>query len=89
LGWKEKDMVTQHVLLARIAKAASIAGWNTDEKYCTEFYMTLTDQALIWWDSLDNCDNVDKNVWADVQREFITAYAPSFTAGTTCTNFQD
>jgi hypothetical protein len=38
---------------------------------------------------LDNCDNVDKNVWADVQREFLAAYAPSIISRTTCTNFQD
>jgi DNA polymerase IIIc chi subunit len=49
--------------------------------------MSLTDKALIWWDSFDNCDNVDKNVWTYVQREFIEAYAPRFTARTTYTNF--
>ncbi len=51
--------------------------------------MTLRDKAF-WWDSFDNCDNVDKNVlWADVQREFIAAYAPRFTARTICTTVQD
>jgi hypothetical protein len=31
-GRKEKDTVTPYVLSARIAKAAPIAGWNTDER---------------------------------------------------------
>ena len=88
-GKKEKDVVTPHTLIARIERAAPIAGWNTDDRKCTEFYMTLRDRALIWWDSLDNCDNVNKDNWADVQREFLAAYAPRFTARTTCTNFQD
>lgn len=88
-GKKEKDTVSPHVLLDRINRASVIAGWNTDERKCTEFYMILRDRALIWWDSLENCDNVDRNVWADVQREFLAAYEPKFTARTTCTNFQD
>jgi hypothetical protein len=77
------------VLLARIAKAAPIAGWNTDDRKCAEFYMTLRNEASIWLDSLDICNNVDNNVWAEVQREFIAAYAPRFTARTTCNKFQD
>jgi hypothetical protein len=32
---------------------------------------------------------IDRNSWADIQREFLAAYAPRFTAQTTCTNFQD
>ena len=88
-GRKDKDTVTPQVLLARIAKAAPIAGWVTDERKCSEFYMTLRDKAISWWESLDNCENVDKENWEDVQREFLAAYAPRFTARTTCTNFQD
>jgi hypothetical protein len=45
---EKKDTVTPQVLLARIAKAAPIAGWNTHERKCAEFYMTLRDKALIW-----------------------------------------
>ena len=88
-GRKDKDAVSPNVLLDRINRASVIAGWNTDERKCTEFYMILRDRALIWWDSMENCDNVDRNVWADVQREFLAAYAPKFTARTTCTNFQE
>ncbi len=88
-GRKEMDTVTLLVLLAKMGKATPIAGWNMGERICAEFYMTLRDKALIWWDSLDNCVNVDKNMWADVQREFIAAHAPRFTARTTFTTFQE
>ena len=88
-GRKEKDTVSPNVLLDRINRAAGIAGWNMDERKCTEFYLILRDRALTWWDSLENYDNVDRNIWADVQKEFLAAYAPKFTARTTCTNFQD
>jgi len=88
-GKKEKDTVTPNVLLDRINRAAVIANWNTDERKCTEFYMILRDRALIWWDSLENADNVDRDNWTEIQKEFLAAYAPKFTARTTCTNFQD
>jgi hypothetical protein len=39
--------------------------------------------------SLDNCNNVDKNGLAEIQRKFITANASRFMTRTTCTNFQD
>ena len=35
-GKKEKDVVTPHTLIARIERAAPIAGWNTDDRKCTE-----------------------------------------------------
>jgi hypothetical protein len=33
----------------------------------------------LWWD-------IDRNSWADIQKEFLAAYAPRFTARTTCAN---
>ena len=88
-GKKDKDTVTAHVLISRIEAAAPIAGWDTDARKCKELYLILRDRALIWWDSLDNIDNFDKEVWADVRKEFLAAYSPKFTAKTTCTNFQE
>ena len=87
-GRAGKDTVTPNVLLDRINRAAVIARWDTDERKITEFYMILRDRALIWWDSLEHSD-IDRAVWADVQKEFLAAYAPKFTARTTCTNFQE
>jgi hypothetical protein len=88
-GRKDKYVILPHVLLDRINRAAVIANWATNEGKITEFYMILHDRALIWWESLDNCHNMDTAVWGNVQREFLAAYASRFTARTTCTNFQD
>jgi hypothetical protein len=87
-GRKEKDSISPQVLLDRIERAATIAAWNTDERKATEFYLILRDRALTWWDSLDNTD-INKNNWQQLKTEFLAAYAPKFTARTTCTNFQD
>jgi hypothetical protein len=54
-----------------------------------EFYLTLRDRAILWWDTLDDNPNINKGNWADIQRECLAAFAPRFTAPTTCTNFQD
>ena len=88
-GKKDKDTVSPNVLLDRINRAATVANWNTDERKITEFYLILRDRALIWWETLEDSPNVDREVWADVQKEFLAAYAPRFTAKTTCTNFQE
>ncbi len=88
-GRKDKDIVPPNLLLDCINRAATVAQWNTDERKITEFYLTLRDQAILWWDTLDNNPNINKGNWADIQQEFLAAYAPRFTARTTCTNFQD
>ena len=73
----------------RINRAATVANWNTDERKITEFYLTLRDKAILWWDTLEDNAAIDRASWADIQKEFLAAYAPRFTARTTCTNFQD
>ena len=67
-GKKDRDTVTVHVLISRIEAAATIAGWDSDARKCKELYLILRDRALIWWDSLDNIDAFNKEVWADVKR---------------------
>ena len=88
-GKKEKDTVTPQQLIERIEKAARIAGWNTDERKCDEFYMCLRDGAMSWYNTLDNIIGFNIRSWADTKVEFMKAYAPRFTAKTLCTNFQD
>jgi hypothetical protein len=88
-GRKDKDTVPPNLLVDRINRAATVAQWNTDERKITEFYLTLCDRAVLWWDTLDDNPNINKGNWADIQREFLAAYAPRFTGRTTCTNFQD
>jgi hypothetical protein len=89
LSRKEKDTVPPNLLLHRINRAPTVAQWNTDERKITEFYLTLCNRAILWWDTLNDNPNINKGNWADIQREFLVAYAPRFTARTTCTNFQD
>ena len=88
-GRKDKDTVSPNLLLDRINRAATVANWNTDDRKITEFYLILRDRALVWWETLEDSPGVNRQLWADVQREFLAAYAPRFTAKTTCTNFQD
>lgn len=87
-GRKEKETTNARTLVARVNKAALIAGWD-DTRKCQEFYMILRDKALIWWDSLDRIENFDKDNWVNVSTSFLAAYEPRFTARTTCTNFQE
>jgi hypothetical protein len=87
-GRKDKETITPNVLVDRLQRAAGIAGWNTDARKCTEFYMILRDKALGWWDSLEDT-GVNIENWEQVKTEFLRAYAPKFTARTTCTNFQE
>jgi len=88
-GRKDKDCVAPNDLVERLENAANIAGWNTDERKCTEFYMILRDRALVWWASLLEDADINRAVWNDVKKEFLKSYAPRFTARTTCTNFQE
>ena len=88
-GKKEKDTVTPQQLIERIEKAARIAGWNTEERKCDEFYMCLRDGAMSWYNTLENIIGFDIKSWAATKTEFMKAYAPRFTAKTLCTNFQD
>jgi hypothetical protein len=66
-----------------------VVNWNTDEQKITEFYLMLRNKAILWWDTLEDNAAINQNSWANIQREFLPAYAPRFTARTTCTNFQD
>jgi hypothetical protein len=56
---------------------------------CDEFYLCLRDRAISWSNTLNNIPGFNKNNSADVQREFLAAYATKFTARTLCTSFHD
>jgi len=87
-GKRDKEAISANVLIDRLEHAARIAGWNTDERKCTELYMILRDKALVWWESLPDTD-VNRENWNEVKANFLRTYAPKFTARTTCTNFQE
>jgi hypothetical protein len=88
-GRKDKDTITAHLLIERFEKAANIANWDNDLRRCEEFYMILRDRALLWWDSLSNFDNVNRENWEHVKREFLAAYVTKYTPKTNCANFAE
>ena len=88
-GNKNKDTISPHQLLERINRAKRVARWDGDERVCDEFFLCLRGDAIGWTNTLDNKPGFDKNNWAEVQKEFLAAYAPKFTARTLCTSFHD
>ena len=86
-GRKDKDVVTANQLIDRVNTAATIAGWDQNRK-CQELHMILRDKALLWWGALDNEEipNIDTN-WEELSKAFLKAYAPKYTAKTTCNIF--
>ena len=87
-GVKGKDTVTAHQLIDRIEKAARIANWD-EERKTDELYMILRDQALLWWNSLENEEipRITEDNWNELKKAFIAAYAPRYTARATCNIF--
>jgi hypothetical protein len=89
-GRKDKDVITAQQLMERLNRASVIAGWN-DQRKCSEFYLILRDRAIHWWNSLDNEEvpNITNDNWAELQAAFLRAYAPKYTAKSTCNIFVD
>jgi hypothetical protein len=92
-GRKEKDTITPQQLVYRLEKASRVAQWdnlpNPDERKTDEFYLSLRDDALLWYNTLDNIFGFNKEVWNDLKVKFLEAYAPKYTAKTLCICFQD
>ena len=85
-GNPAKDIIiSPRQLVKRFENAARIATWNTDEKKCNEFYMILRDDAITWWETLEDY-NVDVKNWNDVKAQFIKRFEPKATARTSCAN---
>jgi hypothetical protein len=45
-----------------VNKATTIAGWDEAHKI-SEFYMCHHDDALIWWESLEDNTEINLKVW--------------------------
>jgi hypothetical protein len=85
-GNPAKDVIiSPRHLIKRFENAAEIARWDTDEKKCNEFYMILRDDAITWWETLEDY-NIDTKVWNDVKAQFIRKFEPKATAKTSCAN---
>jgi hypothetical protein len=70
-----------------------VAGWdnlaNPDVRKTDEFYLSLRDDALSWYNTLDNIFGFNKEVWQDLKEKFLEAYAPRYSAKALCICFQD
>ena len=85
-GNPNKDiLISARHFIKRFETAATIAKWDTDEKKCDEFYMLLREDAITWWETLEDY-NVNTKVWNDVKAQFIKKFEPKATARTSCAN---
>jgi hypothetical protein len=81
-------MMAARLLIKRINKAGTIAGWDTARKV-TELYMCLHDGFITWWELLKADSYVDLADWEVGKKEFFKAYKPKYSALTTGANFAD
>ena len=88
-GRQSKDTIQPQQLIERLEKAARVAGWDQDQRKCDEFSLSLRDNALSWYNTLDNIIDFDKNNWAELKKKFLEAYAPKYSAKALCICFQD
>ena len=92
-GRKGKDTITPQQLVFRLEKASRVAGWdnlaNPDQRKTDEFYLSLRDNALQWYNTLDNIIGFNKENWDDLKAKFLEAYAPKYSAKALCICFQD
>ena len=84
-GNPAKDLISARHLITRFENAATIAKWDTDEKKCTEFYMILRDDAITWWETMEDYA-IDTKNWDAVKAQFIKKFEPKATAKTSCAN---
>ena len=85
---KEKDFITAKYLVERLKAAAVVAGYNNTRK-CNELHLTLREDALQWWKTLDNKDVNKVDGWEEVKRQFLATWDPRATPRTICMNLTD
>jgi hypothetical protein len=73
-GRKEKDTITPRYLVNRIEDAATIAAWPDDARKITEFRLRLRGDALVWWESMEECS------WNNIKDIFLKTFEPKFSA---------
>jgi len=86
-GRKEKETCSALYLVRRLENAARVANWD-DQRKCREFYATLRDNALKWWDNLSTHQVHEEN-WDQVKEAFLKVYEVKYSAKVTCTNLAD
>ncbi len=60
-------------LVEWLEMAAMVAAWPEDMRKCTEFFLCLREDGLSWYNMLDHIIGFDKQVWAEVKKEFLAA----------------
>jgi Retrotransposon gag protein len=92
-GRKGKDTISPQQLVERLEKAARVAGWNAlanpGQPKTDEFFLSLRDNALSWYNTLDNIIGFNKEDWDKLKKKFLEAYAPKYSAKALCICFQD
>ena len=70
-GRKGKDTIEPQQYIERLERAATVAQWPDDQRRCDEFVLSLRDNALSWYSTLDNIIGFNKNVWDDLKKKFL------------------
>jgi hypothetical protein len=92
-GKKGKDTITPQQLVERLERASHVAGWdalaNPAQRKTDEFFLSLRDNTLSWYNTLDNIIGYNKEDWDELKKKFLEAYAPKYSAKALCICFQD
>jgi hypothetical protein len=92
-GKQGKDMITPQQLVERLERASRVAGWdalaNPGHQKTDEFFLSLRNNALSWYNTLDNIIGYNKEDWNELKKKFLEAYAPKYSAKALCICFQD
>jgi hypothetical protein len=86
---KGKDTIEPQQYIERLERAAMVAQWPDDQRRCDEFVLSLRDNTLSWYSTLDNIIGFEKNVGNELKKKFLEAYAPKYSAMALCICFQD
>ena len=83
-GKKGKDTITPQQLVERLERASRIAGWdalqNPGQRKTDEFFLSLRENALSWYNTLDDIIGYNKEDWDELKKKFLEAYAPKYSA---------
>jgi hypothetical protein len=88
-GKKSKDTIQPQQYIERLEKAARVAAWPNDQRRCDKFTLSLRQNALSWYNMLDNINGFNKNNSNNLKNKFLDAYAPKHSAKALCICFQD
>jgi hypothetical protein len=81
-------MISPQQLVERLEKASCVAGWDTlanaGQQKTDKFFLLLGDNALSWYNMLDNIIGFNKEDWNELKKKFLETYAPKYSAKALC-----